>query len=127
MRWRDWLRQAEEDAGRARRAFELGDWSLAAFMAQQAAEKALKALFLKRGEVAWGHSCLKLAEALDAPGEVLEAAKLLDRHYILSCYPNGFPEGIPSDYYTREEAERALGAVGEVLRWVKEVMGNGKD
>ncbi len=126
MRWRDWLKQAEEDAERARRAFELGDWALVAFLAQQAAEKALKAAFLKRGEVAWGHSCLKLAEALGAPEGVLEAAKGLDRHYILSRYPNGFPEGVPSDYYTERDAREALEAAGRVLAWVKEVLKDGE-
>ena len=119
MRWRDWWRQAQEDAARAEKARGLGDWPLACFLAQQAAEKALKALYLKRGEVAWGHSVLKLLEGLGAPPELLERGKELDKHYILSRYPNGFPEGVPSDYYTEGDAERALLAAEEVLGWVR--------
>jgi HEPN domain-containing protein len=42
----DWLRQAQRDLEHARRSQEAGDYEWACFAAQQAAEKALKALHL---------------------------------------------------------------------------------
>ena len=39
---------------------------------------------------------------------LIDAAKRLDKHDIPTRYPNGFDEGAPSEYYTREEAERAI-------------------
>lgn len=51
-RSRDWLRQAEQDLGHARRSRDLGDHDRACFAAQQAAEKAVKALHLAFGQEA---------------------------------------------------------------------------
>jgi len=45
MRVRDWMRQAEKDLGHARRSLDGGDYEWACFSAQQAAEKAVKALY----------------------------------------------------------------------------------
>jgi len=33
------------------------------------------------------------------PSDVLDAARVLDRHYIPTRYPNGFAAGAPMDYY----------------------------
>jgi len=41
----DWLRQALRDLEHAKRSVELGDYEWACFAAQQAAEKAVKALY----------------------------------------------------------------------------------
>ena len=70
------------------------DYEWSAFAAQQAVEKALKALILTRGGEPWGHSLTALVEALPAdiekPLEVIEAASRLDKHYIPARYPSGF-------------------------------------
>ena len=42
----NWLAEAEVDLGRAERAFSNNDYALAAFMSQQACEKAFKAAYL---------------------------------------------------------------------------------
>jgi hypothetical protein len=44
-RYKDWLRQAQRDISHAQNALEDGDYDWACFAAQQAAEKAVKALF----------------------------------------------------------------------------------
>lgn len=57
----------------------MGDYAWACFAAQQAAEKAVKAVRLGHGQVAWGHSASQLLEVLpedmEVPTEVLEAAR----------------------------------------------------
>ena len=98
-RWKDWRDQAERDLRHAQHAVEDGDYEWSAFAAQQAAEKALKALIMTRGGEPWGHSIIELVEALPkdlpVPPDLIEAASHLDKHYIPARYPNGFASGYP--------------------------------
>ncbi len=114
----DWWRQGEADLAHARHAAEDGDYEWSAFAAQQAAEKALKALILALGGEAWGHSllhlCRGLSQRVTVPAEVVEAARRLDRHYLPTRYPNGWDQGAPRDYYARSDAEEAI-AQAEVV------------
>ncbi len=55
-RYPDWFRQAEADLRHARHSLEQGDFEWSCFAAHQAAEKAIKAVFLKLGMDAWGHT-----------------------------------------------------------------------
>ena len=111
-RWPDWWEQAKRDLNHARNSLDDKDFEWAAFAAQQAAEKALKALIMSQGGEPWGHSVTGLAESL--PGELskrtdlIEASSRLDKHYIPTRYPNGFASGYPGKLYTRGEAEGAI-------------------
>ena len=111
-RYGDWLRQAKRDLDHARHAIEDAEYEWSCFAAQQAAEKAVKALYQKLGADAWGHSVSALLSNLPPeahPGEPLvDKAKELDKHYIPPRYPNFHPLGAPMDYYTKGEAERAI-------------------
>lgn len=86
---------------------------------QQAAEKAVKAVHLGHGQVAWGHSASQLLEALpedvEVPTEVLEAARVLDKHYIAPCYPDVHPGGPAYRQYIKAEADLAVELAGKVL------------
>jgi len=119
----DWLRQAVRDLEHARRSMELGDYEWACFAAQQAAEKAVKALYQRLGVEVWGHSISRMLEALPEgykpPEELIDMARELDRHYIPTRYPNFHPEGAPMDYYSRADAERAIRYAEEVLGFVR--------
>jgi len=119
----DWLRQAARDLEFAKKALEDGFYEWACLIAHQAAEKAVKALHLRLGNEAWGYSVSRLLLALpeesSPPRELVERAKELDQHYIPSRYPNAHPGGAPMDYYTREQAERAVSYAGEILEWVR--------
>jgi HEPN domain-containing protein len=118
-RHRDWLRQAEADLRHARNALDDGDYEWACFAAQQAAEKAVKAVIQALGGEGWGHSVTillgSLADRSDVPGELLDAGRRLDKHYIPARYPNGFDAGAPTDYYTRAEAEAAVRDADAIL------------
>src|SRR5262245_61289306 len=102
-RHRDWLRQAQLDLEHARLAAREGHAEWAVFAAQQAAEKACKALHMSLGGDAWGHDLTALLSALPSdrqPSEdLLDRARALDKHYIPSRYPNGFSAGTPRDHY----------------------------
>jgi HEPN domain-containing protein len=108
----DWLNQAEGDLRHAVNARKDGDYDWSCFAAQQTAEKAVKGLILsKRGE-GWGHSVTRLlkdlAGLLEIPDVLVKAAMRLDKHYIPTRYPNGFDVGAPREYYTDEDAEKAV-------------------
>ena len=119
----DWWSQAERDLAHARNALSAGDYEWAAFAAQQAAEKAVKALILSRSGEPWGHSVTALIEALPpdarAPAAALEAAKRIDKHYIPARYPNGFDSGYPGKFYTRGEAEAAIADASHIIEFCR--------
>jgi HEPN domain-containing protein len=119
----DWFRQATRDLAHARHAVRDEDHEWACFAAQQAAEKALKALVLRLGGNPWGHSVLRLLEGLPsdwrAEPHVLRAAARLDRHYIPARYPNGYDAGIPADYLGEEEAAEAIQDAESILSFAE--------
>ena len=120
-RYLDWFRQAEADLRHARNALDVGDFEWSCFAAHQGAEKAVKALFLKQGMDAWGHTITALIgnlQKMTKPSDkLINCAKILDKHYIPTRYPNGFDSGAPTDFYTEEEATKAIECAGEILEF----------
>ncbi len=93
----------------------------ACFSAQQAAEKALKAVFQQLGVAAWGHSVADLLTELEKRYEVAEAlqdaALELDKAYIPTRYPDAHPSGFPGERYTKGEATRLIGHAEALLEF----------
>ncbi|MEW6755402.1 MAG: HEPN domain-containing protein [Candidatus Latescibacterota bacterium] len=124
-----WLEQAQADLKWVRHLAEEGAHYLVCFLAQQAAEKGLKAILYALGEEqVVGHSVRRLSQRVAEAGAVAagDAAQVdrwgvLDSYYIPTRYPNGLPEDIPARVYNREAAASALGlaeeVVGQVERW----------
>jgi HEPN domain-containing protein len=108
----DWLSQAAHDLQHAKHSLDDNDFDWACFAAHQAAEKAVKSLFLHLEGEGWGHAISRLLRdlqnKLDVSPDLMKAAQRLDKHYIPTRYPNGFDVGSPQDYYTAEEAEGAI-------------------
>ena len=111
-RSKDWLDQAMRDLEHARASIELGHFEWSCFAAQQAAEKAIKAVFEDMGAVAWGPSAADLLQELSqhhaATDELMQGAYELDKAYIPARYPNAHPSGSPRQRFTREEATRLV-------------------
>ena len=108
-----WLEQAQADLQWARHLQGEGAYYLVCFLAQQLAEKALKAFLYAQGEeLVIGHSVRQLCQRA-AVYETqllahLEDWGLLDSYYIPTRYPNGLPADIPARVYNREAARSAL-------------------
>lgn len=117
----DWMDQARGDLEHARSDAERGFYDWACFSAQQAAEKAVKAVFQKIGGEAWGRSVADLLGELSArhpvPEALREMALELDKAYIPTRYPNAHPSGSPRRRYTRLEAERMVAYAEEILEF----------
>lgn len=98
----------------------------ACFSAQQASEKAVKAIFQKMRAEAWGHSVADLLEELSSsyrlPGGLRDAALELDKAYIPARYPNAHPSGSPKNRYTREEARRLIGHAAKIVKFCSDLL-----
>ena len=126
-RARDWVRQAEADLAQARESNRDAHYEWACFAAQQAAEKAAASAC-----VALGHRA-RLAGVTDAlqllrshregvDDELLDRARALDKHHLLTRYPKFFASGAPTDFYTQSEAERAIADAETVLEVCRTVL-----
>lgn len=108
----DWIAQARHDLALARYALAGGYFDWASFAAQQAAEKAIKAVFKRTGAEVWGHSIdqllAELAESHAVPVDAIQGGRELDKAYIPARDPDAYPAGSPSRVYTRAEAERLV-------------------
>ena len=119
----DWMRQADKDLKHARTSLAAGDYEWACFASQQAAEKALKALYQSLGGESFGHSILKMMKELPADikatKELLKKAADLDKFYIPTRYPNGFDWGAPMDYFEENDAEEAIKDAEKIIKYAK--------
>jgi HEPN domain-containing protein len=120
---RDWFRQACRDLEQARDSQAVGRHEWACFAAQQAAEKAVKALHLNRGQEAWGHVISRLLRelpvAVAADNELVDKARVLDAYYIAACYVNGHPEGPPFEHYGTLQSTGAIDYADEIIAFVR--------
>lgn len=115
-----WYREGERDLAAARLLKDGGHFNLACFHAQQSAEMAVKAFLYTRGaEEVWGHSVGKLikdASTYDRQLDRLYRTGVgLDKFYITTRYPNGLPDGLPSDAYDEDDATDAIGKAEKVM------------
>lgn len=122
-----WLRQAQQDIDDAQYNQAGERYHLTCFLAQQAAEKALKGYLYAQGEeMVWGHSVADLARQCveyDVRFEALiGVGGGLDRHYIPTRYPNGLPGGIPAEAFDADDAEKALRQAQRVIRQAAEAL-----
>jgi HEPN domain-containing protein len=114
---RRWYLQAQHDIRAAEWNLRGGFHDTACFLAQQAAEKALKSLHYHLGSARrflLTHSVVVLLQkavpAIPSLREQLESGRELDLHYVPSRYPNGLPSGYPHQFYGKETAEKAIAA-----------------
>jgi HEPN domain-containing protein len=116
----DWLSQAEDDFFWMTDTLENNRFAQACFIAQQVAEKSLKALALLRGyEQIRSHSVVEIARELKINSEIESYGKILDLYYISARYPDALPSGFPSDRFTREQADDAVKKSSFILEQVK--------
>jgi len=87
------------------------NWSC--FLAEQAAQLAVKALLHGLGRGPWGHDLVGLGADLEEAGlELPEAARdgllRLGRHYMPARYPDAHPAGSPGGHYAAADARQAI-------------------
>jgi len=123
-----WLAQAAHDLDDARFLSTNGRHHLACYLAQQTAEKALKAVLYAAGEATvLGHSVADLAKRAAVTDAALAAlvprASTLDKFYVPTRYPNGLPGGIPAEAFDADDAARAIADADDILSASREAIG----
>jgi HEPN domain-containing protein len=122
----DWIDQARGDLQHAQNDLQDGFYEWACFSAQQAAEKAVKAVLKRHRLEAWGHSIVDLLNALPAhisvPEELYDMAIELDKGYISTRYPDALPSGSPRTRYSKKEAERFINDAQAVVEFCESLL-----
>lgn len=109
-----WLDKAASDLDHAAYLLEDDRAEPAAFHAQQAAEKALKALLIERdGAYPRVHDLVHLAEEAKAPDGLTADCADLTQAYVASRYPD------TADPISPEQAERFVAIAKEVIGWTR--------
>src|SRR5271157_1683082 len=122
-RSKDWFAQAESDLEFGKTAASTGHHEWAAFIAQQSAEKAVKALVQALRGAVRGHSITEILRSLPpsvkVSQEVLQSAQALDKVYVTSRYPNGFASGRPADYFNGTDSQDFLEHARRILEFCR--------
>ncbi|MGH9317447.1 MAG: HEPN domain-containing protein [Thermoanaerobaculia bacterium] len=123
-REKDWFAQAERDLAQAVSSREEGRHEWVCFAAQQAGEKAAKALHLSRGQEGWGHVVARLLHdaPVAPPTDLADKAKVLDNFYFATRYANGHPEGAPFEHYGPLQSGQAIDHARDILEFVRRQM-----
>ena len=116
-----WRRQAANDLAFARLAVRERFYAQACFIAQQAAEKAVKAIAYGLGErTVVGHSLVTLISRYGdrAPelNDLREVAGILDQYYVPTRYPNGLAGGVPFEAFGESQAAAAVDAADRFVQ-----------
>lgn len=120
----EWLNRARSNLKRAREDVRLEGVYLEdlCFGAQQAAEKAIKAVLLHRGvEFPYVHDLARLLTLLEESGadipEDVRSAETLTPYAVITRYPTLF------EPVTEEQYQEALELAEAVLRWARQQVG----
>jgi HEPN domain-containing protein len=131
-RFENWLNSAHSDLNAATLLLGGGQYYLVAFIAQQATEKAVKAILYRNNESPWGHSLADLIcnndflediQNLPRKGRIPE----LDIHYIMLRYPDAVPNGNHLSVYMEPLAQELLSLATEIVSYVDELQPNNAD
>jgi HEPN domain-containing protein len=118
-----WREEADRAQGAAVREAQAGNHNWSCFLAEQAAQLAVKALLHGLGRAPWGHDLEQHTRALgeagvELPDEVTAGARHLARHYIPARYPDAHPAASPGSRYVADDSAGALRAARTLLAFV---------
>lgn len=113
-----WWQQTLRDIDTAKSLYKIKKYSYSSFWCQQAAEKALKTLLLKRGnELIKTHDLVLLARKLGAPEDTIQLCKDLTPVYIETRYPDLGAQGFKK--FTEKEALEDIKRMERIIEWTK--------
>lgn len=111
-----WIKKAEQDFDTAKYNLKGDKVDAAIFFLQQSAEKALKAVYIKKFKnIIKVHDLVLLAKKVKAPLKVIEFCKELTPAYQYTRYPDVSPVN-----NIKEKTIKFISFVEEILKWTKE-------
>jgi HEPN domain-containing protein len=115
----DFWAQARADMATAITLLDAGVYYASVFFSQQAAEKALKGATIDRqGRCPKGHNLIQMANSLNAPVEVMNAAAELNPEFMLTRNPDS-ADGVPAQMYDKGSARLHLRCANDIVEWAK--------
>ena len=116
--FKNWLKQAEADIKTAENSLKSKDYYASAFWSQQATEKIIKSLLIKKkNRLIKIHDLVVLGRMAELPADLLEKVKLLSGIYTESRY-GIIEDKIPAEKFKKKDASEFLNIAHEVLKWV---------
>jgi len=114
------IKQADRDLLNAGKNIEVEAYEVAAFLAEQAVEKFLKAAWIvfKAELPPHTHYLVELGEGMQLPAPLLRHLAFLNPDYTVSRYPDA-ANGVPFELYDRETASSKVAAAREVIEWLR--------
>jgi len=111
--------QARADLATAITLLDAGVYYASVFFSQQAAEKALKAAIVdQQHRSPKGHNLVQMANSLNAPVEIMNAAAELNPEFMESRNPESV-DGVPAQLYDKSSARLHLRCAQDVVDWAK--------
>ena len=118
-----WLKQALHDLEMSEKNITIGGYDVAAFLAHQAVEKLLKAIFIINGkEFPRTHYIDELARELKLEKELVDKISELSVDYTFARYPD-VAEHVPYEEYSEEIAKEKVQTAKEIFESLKDAYG----
>jgi HEPN domain-containing protein len=115
----DFWSQARADLATAVTLLDAGVYYASVFFSQQAAEKALKGATIdKQGRCPKGHNLIQMANNLNAPVDVMNAAAELNPEFLLTRNPDS-ADGVPAQMFDKGSARLHLRCANDIVEWAK--------
>ena len=110
-----WFRQAERGLEQAHSSARSERHGWACFDAQQAAEKAVKAVHLSFGKAAFGYVIARLLRELpvEVPDKLVDKARILDNLYVSTRY------ALNEATHGARESRQAINCAGEIIDFLR--------
>ncbi len=113
---KEWLKKSLKDLRAAKKSLNFKEYEWASFQSQQSAEKALKALYIKKFGKLWKiHDLAEIGKKLHAPTKILELCDALNPDYIATRYP-------VYAKYDKRKAINSINAARKIIKWVKKLL-----
>ncbi len=114
--------QSRADLATSTTLLDAGIYYASVFFSQQAAEKALKAAIadMQKRNVK-GHNLVQMANSLNAPVEIMNAAAELNPEFMESRNPENV-DGVPAQLYDKTSARIHLRCAQDILNWAKQLI-----
>ncbi len=115
-----WFEQARKDLEVAKKLLEDSYYYASAFFCQQAVEKALKALYLKKKREVPPptHSLVVLGNELKVDRKLFDFLRRLSTEFIATRYPDVIGD-VPYKHYDREVAEYYISNAEVLFQWIE--------
>ncbi len=115
------VKQAERHLEHAAKNVGFEAYEVAAFLAEQAVEKYLKAWWIikKKEAPPHTHSLTELGDALGVPKHLRKHLVSLTSDYTTARYPDA-ANGVPYEVYDRETGEAKVASGEAIIAWLRE-------